>query len=91
MLNVRVPSSQRTWDASTEDYLADSDDHALIGGLFIGNTNCLSYQALTSIAAWDYSTGMILGCFFRRQPDEPLLEFMARLKPFLFWHFKIRT
>jgi hypothetical protein len=46
---------------------------------------------LTSIAAWDFSTGMILGCFFKRQPSEPLLELIHRVTPFLFWNFNIQA
>lgn len=91
MLNVRVPSSRRMWDVSRKDYLQDIDDRTLIGSLFIGDTNDLTYQTLTSIAAWDFSTGMILGCFHKRQPGEPLLELMPRVTPFLFWPLNTQT
>ena len=84
MLNVRVPSSQRKWDTSNKIYLLDVGDRTLIGGLFIGSANGLAHQALISIAAWDFSTGIILGCFFKRKPGEPLLELMSRITPFLF-------
>ncbi|KAI1495508.1 hypothetical protein F5X99DRAFT_403298 [Biscogniauxia marginata] len=50
-------------DTSIEDYVQSFHYHALIGGLLIGGGNCLTYQTLTSVAAWDFSTGMILGCF----------------------------
>lgn len=91
MLNNRVPSSQEVWNASNKDYLQDIDGRALIGSLFIGDTNNLTYQTLTSISACDYSTGMILGCFNKRQPGEPLLELMRRVSPFLAWHFNVQS
>ncbi|KFY99755.1 hypothetical protein V500_01283 [Pseudogymnoascus sp. VKM F-4518 (FW-2643)] len=91
MLNVRVPSSQEIWNASNKDHLQDVDGRALIGSLFTGDTNNLTYQTLTSISACDFSTGMILGCFNKRQPDEPLLELMGRVSPFLAWHFNIQA
>ncbi|KFY18437.1 hypothetical protein V493_08616 [Pseudogymnoascus sp. VKM F-4281 (FW-2241)] len=74
MLNVRVPSSQEIWNASNKDYSQDVDGRPIIGSLFIGDTNNTAYQTLTSISACDFSTGMILGCFHKRQPDEPLLQ-----------------
>ncbi|KFY82990.1 hypothetical protein V498_08352 [Pseudogymnoascus sp. VKM F-4517 (FW-2822)] len=90
MLNVRVPSSQEIWNASDKDYLQDADSRALIGNLFIDDTNNIIYQTLTSISACDFSTGMILGCFNKRQPDEPLLELVRRVSPFLAWHFNVQ-
>lgn len=91
MLNVRVPSSQEIWNASNKEYLQDVDGRALIGSLFIGDTNSLTYQTLTSISACDFSTGMILGCFNKRQSDEPLLELIDRVSPFLAWHFNFQA
>lgn len=90
MLNVRVPSSQEIWNASNKDHLQDVDGRALIGSLFTSDTNNLTYQTLTSISACDFSTGMILGCFNKKQPDEPLLELMGRVSPFLAWHFNVQ-
>ncbi|KFY11130.1 hypothetical protein V492_04628 [Pseudogymnoascus sp. VKM F-4246] len=87
MLNVRAPSPQEIWNASNKDYSQDGDNRAIIGSLFTGDTNHLTYQTLTSISACDFSTGMIIGCFNNRQPDEPLSELMRRLAPFLAWHF----
>jgi hypothetical protein len=91
MLNVRVPSSQEIWNATNKDYSQAFDGRALIGSLFIGDTNNLTYRTLTSISACDFSAGMILGCFNKRQPDEPLLELMRRVSPFLAWHFNIQN
>lgn len=90
MLNVRVPSPQEIWNASNEDYLQDANSRALIGNMFIDDTNNIIYQTLTSISACDFSTGMIFGCFNKRQPDEPLLELVRRVSPFLAWHFGVQ-
>ena len=79
------------WDASIKDDLQKIEDGTLIGGLFMGDVNYLSYRALTSIAAFDFSTGMILGCFFKRKPGETLLELMPRVTPFLSWNLKIQA
>lgn len=91
MLNVRVPSSQGIWNASNGDYLEGVDGRPIIGNLFIGDTSNHAYQTLTSISACDFSTGMILGCFHKRQPDEPLLEVMHRVSPFLAWRFNAQA
>ncbi|KFY73966.1 hypothetical protein V499_05978 [Pseudogymnoascus sp. VKM F-103] len=90
MLNVRVPSSQEIWNASSKDYSQDVHGRALIGSLFIGDTDNRTYQTLTSISACDFSAGMILGCFNKRQPDEPLLDLVRRISPFLAWHFNVQ-
>ena len=79
------------WDAGNNDHLQDVDDRTLIGDLFTGDADDSTYQALTSIAAWDFSTGMILGCFFKRQRGESLLELLPRVTPFLFWHLSIEA
>ncbi|KFZ01197.1 hypothetical protein V501_10146 [Pseudogymnoascus sp. VKM F-4519 (FW-2642)] len=90
MLNVRVPSSQEIWNASNKDYSQDVHGRALTGSLFIGDTDNRTYQTLTSMSACDFSAGMILGCFSKRQPDEPLLDLVRRISLFLAWHFNVQ-
>ncbi|OBT82699.1 hypothetical protein VE02_08846 [Pseudogymnoascus sp. 03VT05] len=81
MLNVRVPSSQEIWNASKKDYSQDVNGHTLIGSLFSRDTNNFTYRTLTSISACDFSAGMILGCFNKRQPGEPLLGLFVNSLP----------
>ncbi|KAI1260052.1 hypothetical protein F5Y18DRAFT_407283 [Xylariaceae sp. FL1019] len=90
-LSVRVPSSQKAWDANTSGDLQEPDDRSItVGGLFLGEADSQTYQTLTSISAWDFSTGMIMGCLFNKQPEESLFETMHRVTPFLFFHLKVR-
>lgn len=69
----------------------DVDDRALVGGLFVDDAIHHPYQALTSVAAWDFSTGMILGTFFKRSPREPLVDLISRVRPFLFWPLDVQA
>ncbi|CAJ2504339.1 Uu.00g117330.m01.CDS01 [Anthostomella pinea] len=78
-LDVRIPSSQIIWDSITDGKQQESDyGNLTVGSLFVGETSSPTYQALTSLAAWDFSTGMILGCFVNRQPGESLSQTMHR-------------
>lgn len=88
-LNVRVPSPYIIWNASTNYYLQGVDERTLIGRLFIDDAKIPTYQVLGLISAWDFSTGMILGCFLKVQPFEPLLGLISRLRPFLFWNLNL--
>lgn len=90
MLKVRLPSSQEVWNTNKNDYAQNINGRALIGSLFFGDTNNAAYQTLISISAFDFSTGMILGCYSKRQTGEPLLELMSRVSPFLAWNYSVQ-
>ncbi|KAH8891811.1 hypothetical protein GQ53DRAFT_137662 [Thozetella sp. PMI_491] len=90
MLKVRVPSCHELWDTGAVDGSQAMGRGPLIESLFVAEPKCHKYPLLSSVAGFDFSTGMILGCYTQREPGEPLTKVMENVRPFLFWHLKIQ-
>ena len=83
ILKIRIPSTNGLSDLETVDDVQYTANIALVGSLFVGDMNPRKYAMLSSISAWDFSTGAILGCYTRSQPGEPIVELMEKITPFL--------
>lgn len=87
MLRVRVPLNLENWDGNDNFNVDGNGRGVLISSFFQGNTSKPStYDQLPTIASWDFTMGMILGCFITQQPDEDCAALTRRMQPFLFLH-----
>jgi hypothetical protein len=87
-LYVRIPSTEAAWDRSADDFAPSTDDTLTVGDLFSGSHHSRSYASFSSLAAWDFTTGMFISVFYNREDNASPLDYMKRIAPFLFWHMK---
>ncbi|KAL6407503.1 hypothetical protein AUP68_10335 [Ilyonectria robusta] len=88
-LRVRAPSPLAAWNACTNPTTQSSDQQVLVSDLSKSNVSAsLLYSELGPLLAWDFTTGMILGCFISQKSDEKYAAVLKRAQPFLFMHKK---
>ncbi|KAL6811937.1 hypothetical protein J3E69DRAFT_359723 [Trichoderma sp. SZMC 28015] len=86
MLNVRVPSSQRLWEGNISDLFGEDECNVLISSMFLDSARPNDYKNLSLVIAWDFTLGMVLGCFLTRHPGETYVALIQRITPFLAFH-----
>lgn len=88
LLRIRCPCPDYIPSALVRAFQEKRKNDLIIGTLFDDDTDPSEYKELSSIVEWDFTLGMIFGCFLTRQPDESYTSLMERIKPFLFLHLK---
>lgn len=86
MLNVRVPSPERLWERDISDLFEGNECNVLISSMFLDSARPSDYKKLSLVIAWDFTLGMVLGCFLTRHPGETYVALMQRVTPFLVFH-----
>ncbi|KAF3056760.1 Zinc finger protein [Trichoderma lentiforme] len=86
MLNVRVPSPERLWEGDISDLFGGNEGNVLISSMFLDSARSSDYKNLSLVIAWDFTLGMVLGCFLTRHPGETYVALIQRITPFLDFH-----
>jgi hypothetical protein len=86
-LRIRFPSTLSSWSSDASTSTVPGEEPLLVSDLSqSGVPGPRLYGLLGPLVAWDFTTGMILGCFISRQPDENYAAVLKRARPFLFMH-----
>lgn len=85
MLKVRIPSSGSHWEGGDGSLPCQGHGSRTVAN-FLGDYNELT--RLSDLIAWDFTLGMVIGCYLVRPAGETHRQLMMRLDPFLFIHLK---
>ncbi|KAL7908494.1 hypothetical protein GGI35DRAFT_486570 [Trichoderma velutinum] len=86
MLNVRVPSPESVWEGNASGLFGGNECNVLVRNIFLDSTSSNEYKKLSLVIAWDFTLGMVLGCFLTRHPEEDYVALINRITPFLSFH-----
>lgn len=86
MLNIRVPSPEKIWEGDISEMFGGNKSNILIKHMFLDITRLNDSRSLSLVVAWDFTLGMVLGCFLTRHPTESYVALMNRITPFLSFH-----
>ncbi|KLO81611.1 uncharacterized protein Y057_1242 [Fusarium fujikuroi] len=85
MLKVRIPSSGLHWEGGDGSVPCQGHGSRTVAD-FLGDYTELT--RLSDLIAWDFTLGMVIGCYLVRPAGETHRQLMIRLDPFLFIHLK---
>ncbi|KAM5341320.1 hypothetical protein ACJ41O_014351 [Fusarium nematophilum] len=83
MLKVRIPSPSSYWDDDDAVFPRQGQAAETVADLLVP---CTEFTRVSDLVAWDFSLGMVIGCYLVRQAGEGHQELIKRLDPFLFTH-----
>ncbi|EHK17823.1 uncharacterized protein TRIVIDRAFT_128617, partial [Trichoderma virens Gv29-8] len=88
MLNVRVPSPEKIWEGNVSQLFEGNERNILVRNIFLDCVGSDGSKTLSLVIAWDFTLGMVLGCFLTRHPEESYVTLINRTTPFLLLHIK---
>ncbi|ENH69295.1 hypothetical protein FOC1_g10004833 [Fusarium oxysporum f. sp. cubense race 1] len=83
MLKVRIPSPGSYWDRGDAALPRQGQEAEMVTDLL---ALCTKFTLLSDLVAWDFTLGMVIGCYLVRPAEESHCELIKRLDPFLFIH-----
>ncbi|EMT69610.1 hypothetical protein NOF04DRAFT_1195239 [Fusarium oxysporum II5] len=83
MLKVRIPSPASCWEGDEKSPPRQGQGAETVADLLVP---CTELTHVSDLMAWDFTLGMVIGCYLVRPAGESHRELIKRLDPFLFIH-----
>ncbi|KAI9899645.1 hypothetical protein N3K66_006106 [Trichothecium roseum] len=95
VLNVGIPLAASAWEKEARHVKAAKNSHATVSRLLPTNDEALKREAMALLVSWDFTLGMILGCYWTRKTDdgedgEDDRALAKRIEPLLYSHLQFR-
>ncbi|EWZ29456.1 uncharacterized protein FOBCDRAFT_245710 [Fusarium oxysporum Fo47] len=85
MLKVRIPLPSYYWEGDDAAFPREGEGAGTVADLLVP---CTELTHVSDLVAWDFTLGMVIGCYLVRPSKENHRELIKRLDPYLFLHLK---
>jgi hypothetical protein len=85
MLKVRIPLPSYYWEGDDAAFPCEGEGAGTVADLLVP---CTELTHVSDLVAWDFTLGMVIGCYLVRPSEENHRELIKRLDPYLFLHLK---
>lgn len=95
VLNVGIPLAASAWEKEARHVKPAKNNHATVSELLSTNNEILKREAMALLMSWDFTLGMVLGCYWTRKTNdgedgEDDWALAKRIEPLLYSHLQFR-